>query len=109
MALRMDADQPQATTVPAEPGPQRRGTPDPSRNASRPASSTAWPTRPLRRTTSRPCTQRRSRSDGGSPRMTAPAPYRTFIFKAANRCNIDCDYCYVFNAKDDAWRRMPHA
>ncbi|MCH0562160.1 FxsB family cyclophane-forming radical SAM/SPASM peptide maturase [Streptomyces sp. MUM 2J] len=35
------------------------------------------------------------------------APFRTFILKVANRCNIDCDYCYVFNSKDQAWRHLP--
>jgi uncharacterized protein len=34
-------------------------------------------------------------------------PFRTFIFKVANRCNIDCDYCFVFNSKDQAARRLP--
>ncbi|MEU6019157.1 FxsB family cyclophane-forming radical SAM/SPASM peptide maturase [Streptomyces sp. NPDC047515] len=34
-------------------------------------------------------------------------PFRTFILKVANRCNIDCDYCYVFNSGDQAWRRLP--
>ncbi|WP_237749542.1 radical SAM protein [Streptomyces sp. SS] len=35
------------------------------------------------------------------------APFRTFILKVANRCNIDCDYCYVFNSKDQSWRHLP--
>jgi radical SAM/SPASM domain FxsB family protein len=35
------------------------------------------------------------------------APFRTFILKVANRCNIDCDYCYVFNSKDQAWSSLP--
>lgn len=35
------------------------------------------------------------------------APFRTFILKVANRCNIDCDYCYVFNSRDQAWRDLP--
>ncbi|MCX4550389.1 FxsB family cyclophane-forming radical SAM/SPASM peptide maturase [Streptomyces sp. NBC_01500] len=42
--------------------------------------------------------------------MTPPegsAPFRTFILKVANRCNIDCDYCYVFNSTDQAWRHLP--
>ncbi|MFJ2173924.1 radical SAM protein [Streptomyces sp. NPDC087851] len=34
-------------------------------------------------------------------------PFRTFILKVANRCNIDCDYCFVFNSKDQAARRLP--
>ncbi|MFD9280825.1 FxsB family cyclophane-forming radical SAM/SPASM peptide maturase [Streptomyces mirabilis] len=35
------------------------------------------------------------------------APFRTFILKVANRCNIDCDYCFVFNSKDQVARRLP--
>ncbi|MFF2128598.1 FxsB family cyclophane-forming radical SAM/SPASM peptide maturase [Streptomyces olivochromogenes] len=34
-------------------------------------------------------------------------PFRTFILKVANRCNIDCDYCFVFNSKDQVARRLP--
>ncbi|CAM5633595.1 FxsB family cyclophane-forming radical SAM/SPASM peptide maturase [Streptomyces narbonensis] len=34
-------------------------------------------------------------------------PFRSFILKVANRCNIDCDYCYVFNSTDQAWRHLP--
>ncbi|MFQ6146585.1 FxsB family cyclophane-forming radical SAM/SPASM peptide maturase [Streptomyces seoulensis] len=37
----------------------------------------------------------------------SPVPFRTFILKVANRCNIDCDYCFVFNSKDQAARRLP--
>ncbi|MFE9571078.1 FxsB family cyclophane-forming radical SAM/SPASM peptide maturase [Streptomyces sp. NPDC006692] len=40
--------------------------------------------------------------------MTPPhTPFRSFILKVANRCNIDCDYCYVFNSQDQAWRTLP--
>ncbi|MFF5155527.1 FxsB family cyclophane-forming radical SAM/SPASM peptide maturase [Streptomyces sp. NPDC000348] len=35
------------------------------------------------------------------------APFTAFILKVANRCNIDCDYCYVFHSADQAWRRLP--
>jgi uncharacterized protein len=35
------------------------------------------------------------------------APFRTFILKVANRCNIDCDYCFVFNSKDQSARHLP--
>lgn len=34
-------------------------------------------------------------------------PFRTFILKLANRCNIDCDYCYVFHSADQSWRTLP--
>ena len=33
--------------------------------------------------------------------------FGTFIIKAANRCNIDCDYCYVFHLADQTWRQLP--
>lgn len=36
-----------------------------------------------------------------------PTPFRSFVLKSANRCNIDCDYCYVFNSPDQAWRKLP--
>lgn len=34
-------------------------------------------------------------------------PLRTFILKVVNRCNIDCDYCYVFHGADQSWRELP--
>jgi radical SAM/SPASM domain FxsB family protein len=39
--------------------------------------------------------------DAGEP------AFRTFILKVVNRCNIDCDYCYVFNGPDQSWRGLP--
>ncbi|WP_432983650.1 FxsB family cyclophane-forming radical SAM/SPASM peptide maturase [Dactylosporangium sp. CA-233914] len=34
-------------------------------------------------------------------------PLRTFILKVVNRCNINCDYCYVFQGPDQSWRGLP--
>lgn len=31
----------------------------------------------------------------------------TILVKLASRCNLDCDYCYVYNMGDEAWRRQP--
>lgn len=31
----------------------------------------------------------------------------TLIVKVAARCNLDCDYCYMFNQADQSWRRRP--
>lgn len=31
----------------------------------------------------------------------------TVLVKLASRCNLDCDYCYVYHMGDDAWRRQP--
>jgi radical SAM/SPASM domain FxsB family protein len=38
---------------------------------------------------------------------TAPQPLTTFILKVAGRCNIDCDYCYMYNHADQSWKRRP--
>jgi uncharacterized protein len=31
----------------------------------------------------------------------------TVILKVAQRCNLNCTYCYVYNRGDDSWRRRP--
>ena len=31
----------------------------------------------------------------------------TVLVKLASRCNLNCDYCYVYNMGDDAWRAQP--
>jgi uncharacterized protein len=37
----------------------------------------------------------------------APAPMRSFICKVASRCDLDCDYCYVYRHADQTWRQQP--
>lgn len=34
-------------------------------------------------------------------------PLRLFICKVASRCNLDCDYCYVYKHADQSWRDQP--
>lgn len=34
-------------------------------------------------------------------------PFRQFILKVASRCNLKCDYCYMFEMADDSWRTQP--
>lgn len=36
-----------------------------------------------------------------------PSPLNEFIFKVESRCNLNCDYCYVYNLGDESWRSAP--
>jgi uncharacterized protein len=37
----------------------------------------------------------------------AAARITSFLVKLASRCNLDCDYCYVYHHADQGWRRLP--
>lgn len=41
------------------------------------------------------------------PQTREPATLRTFILKVVNRCNINCDYCYVFHSPGQSWSSLP--
>jgi uncharacterized protein len=47
--------------------------------------------------------------DIGSLRASGwrPTPLREFVFKVAQRCNLACDYCYVYTKADQSWRDRP--
>lgn len=34
-------------------------------------------------------------------------PFRQFVLKIASRCNLACDYCYVYTGPDQTWRSQP--
>ncbi len=34
-------------------------------------------------------------------------PIREFILKIASRCNLACDYCYIYRMADQTWRSRP--
>jgi uncharacterized protein len=36
-----------------------------------------------------------------------PQPFRQFIVKLHSRCNLACDYCYVYTMADQRWRHRP--
>lgn len=36
-----------------------------------------------------------------------PVPIRQFLFKVYTRCNLSCDYCYVYELADQSWRSKP--
>ncbi|MCG8918671.1 FxsB family radical SAM/SPASM domain protein [Actinokineospora sp. PR83] len=41
--------------------------------------------------------------------MTGPRPVRQFVLKVHGRCNLACDYCYVYEMGDGSWRDRPRA
>ena len=47
--------------------------------------------------------------DVGALRATGwtPAPFREFIVKIHSRCNLACDYCYMYEMADQSWRDQP--
>lgn len=38
--------------------------------------------------------------------MEAPK-FTSFLIKVASRCNLDCDYCYVYHHADQSWKSLP--
>jgi uncharacterized protein len=36
-----------------------------------------------------------------------PTAFREFVFKVHQRCNLACDYCYVYELADQSWRDRP--
>jgi uncharacterized protein len=36
-----------------------------------------------------------------------PTPLREFVLKVHQRCNLACDYCYVYELADQSWRTRP--
>ncbi|WP_328464776.1 FxsB family radical SAM/SPASM domain protein [Actinoplanes sp. NBC_00393] len=37
----------------------------------------------------------------------ALSPFRQVLLKVHSRCNLACDYCYVYRHADQSWRRRP--
>ncbi|GAA2598025.1 hypothetical protein GCM10010399_30890 [Dactylosporangium fulvum] len=38
-----------------------------------------------------------------------PLPFAEFIVKVHGRCNLSCDYCYMYEMADQSWRTKPVA
>jgi uncharacterized protein len=36
-----------------------------------------------------------------------PVPFREFVVKIHSRCDLSCDYCYVYEMADQSWRDRP--
>lgn len=37
----------------------------------------------------------------------SPIPFREFIVKIHSRCDLSCDYCYMYEMADQSWRDQP--
>jgi len=37
----------------------------------------------------------------------APLPFQVFVLKIHSRCDLSCDYCYVYQQVDQSWRGQP--
>ncbi|WP_255949876.1 FxsB family cyclophane-forming radical SAM/SPASM peptide maturase [Streptomyces odontomachi] len=36
-----------------------------------------------------------------------PVPFNQFVLKVHSRCNLACDYCYMYEMSDQSWRGRP--
>src|SRR5580704_17058766 len=36
-----------------------------------------------------------------------PNPFREFVVKVHSRCDLACDYCYMYEMADQSWRDRP--
>ena len=36
-----------------------------------------------------------------------PHPFEEFVLKLHSRCDLSCDYCYMYNMADQSWRSQP--
>jgi uncharacterized protein len=62
-------------------------------------------------------TFRLTTTDGGEPIQSSiakltrqgwrPTPFQQFVLKINSRCNLACDYCYVYSMADQSWRSKP--
>ncbi|HUN30594.1 MAG TPA: FxsB family cyclophane-forming radical SAM/SPASM peptide maturase [Trebonia sp.] len=39
----------------------------------------------------------------------SPLPFREFVVKVHSRCDLACDYCYMYEMEDQSWRDQPRA
>src|SRR5579863_1484097 len=37
----------------------------------------------------------------------SPIPFREFVVKVHSRCDLSCDYCYMYEMADQSWREQP--
>lgn len=42
-----------------------------------------------------------------SPEAVNEQPFKVFILKSARDCNLNCNYCYMYNLADQSWKQQP--
>ena len=47
------------------------------------------------------------RTPGLQPQAAGNVPIGSYVVKVASRCNLNCNYCYVYNKGDDSFRSQP--
>ena len=47
-----------------------------------------------------------SRERSGRP-IEGTHPFRDFVLKIHSRCDLSCDYCYIYTMTDQSWRTRP--
>lgn len=48
-------------------------------------------------------------SDAAEADEGPPVPFLDFVLKIHSRCDLSCDYCYVYRSADQSWRSRPAA
>ena len=46
--------------------------------------------------------------DSASSKTAVNIQFTAALLKVASRCNLNCDYCYVYQHADQSWREQPH-
>jgi uncharacterized protein len=41
------------------------------------------------------------------PVLLPVTPIHSYVLKIASRCNLNCSYCFVYNAADQSWKQQP--
>ena len=90
--------------------PSGRRSPPPSTAAcatAGPTSRRSWPGWRASRDRASAVAARRPRRAGAAGAGRRPHPYRQYVVKIHSRCNLACDYCYVYEMADQGYQRQP--